>query len=70
MIPTFTVDTWYRFPPGRRNKEASWVATYVLGVRCAVYVKRLRVGGIDMTLDRRVLLLMYLLLLKVIKSQN
>ena len=41
---------------------------YVLGVRCVVYVKVL--DETYMTLDRRLLLQLYLLLLSLIKHQK
>ena len=44
------------------------MVTYVLGVRCVVYVKRL--GEAYMTADRRVLLLLLLLLLLLVLIQN
>ena len=69
LIPTYTVDTCYQFPPGRRTERASFVVTYVLDVRCVVYVKGL--GETYMTLARRLLLLLYLLLLlRLIKTKT
>ena len=50
---------------GRRTQGASFVVTYVLGVRCVVYVKGL--GETYMTLDRRVLYLVLYLLLLVLR---
>ena len=70
MIPTYTVDTCYQFLPGRRTKETNFVVTYVLGVRCVVYIKGLR--ETYMTLNRRLLLLLFLLLLlpRLIKTKS
>ena len=68
MVLTYTVDTCYPFPPVRRTEGASFVVTYVLSVRYMVYVKRL--GETYMTLDRRLLLLYLLLLLRLKKNKT
>ena len=70
MIPThihtwYAVDTCHQVSPGTWAEGASFVVTYVLNVRCVVYVKGL--GESYMTFDRSFLLLQYLLLLRLLR---
>ena len=68
MVPTYTVDTCYHFPPGRRTEGGTFVVTYVLSVRCVVYVKGL--GEAYMALDSRSLLLLRLIKPKTGQAGN
>ena len=73
VVPTYIyfkyiIDTCYQFPPGRRTERPSFVAKYVLGMRCVVYVKGL--GETYTTLDRRLLLLLRLITPKTGRAGN